>query len=143
MIKCRVRRCFPDDVQNDVFVVWIRCVAMAAPATDLQIDFDVADPSRLVVELNDGVPKIRARFFVPKSGMNHMDVTVIKRVQVVAANALVKPDLLQKALRRDFPARITQTRSGVGALSPLFVKVRVEQGHLPMMPNDALAKSRI
>src|SRR5688572_580753 len=130
-------------MQNDILVVRVRGVSVPAPAADLQIDLDVADFRGRVVELNDRVSKIRPRLFVPESGMDHAHALAVEGAQVVAPNALVKPNLLQQTFRRNIAASFAKICSRMRALAPFLIKMRIEQGHAPTIGNDALAKSRI
>src|SRR5688572_21464384 len=114
-----------------------------APAACLQVDFDVADFGGRVVELNNGVAKIRSRFLVPKARVNHADTPAVERAQIVAANALMKPNLLQQTLGRNIAAAFAQIGPGMGALTPFLVEMWIEQGHSSRFAKETLAKSRI
>jgi len=63
--------------------------------------------------------------------MNHSHAFPIECPQVIPSNPLMKPNLLQKPLRRNIArARLAQTRACVRPFAPLLIKMRIEKSHL-------------
>jgi hypothetical protein len=61
--------------------------------------------------------------------MHHAHAAAIDRAQLVAPDALMKPNLLQQSLGRRGSARFAQAGTRVRALAPFLVKMGIEQSH--------------
>ena len=75
---------FPDDVQDHAFKTCIRVVTMSAPATRMQVHFDVASHRRFAIKLNNRLTEIRAALMAPKAGMQDLDAASVERHQAIA-----------------------------------------------------------
>lgn len=72
-------------------------MAVAAPATGMQIDFDITAARRVGNDLHNGLAEIGTGLVIPESRMKNPDLFPVQGSQLIAQQPLVLPDLLEKA----------------------------------------------
>ena len=106
----------PDDVENDIFEIWISVVAVRVPAAGAQINFHVAGARRVIADLQNGAAKIRPALGAGKAGMKNADDSPVGGFERVALEALMLPDGLQQAFgRRTVSSRNTSPARRIAA----------------------------
>lgn len=113
---------------------------VSAPIAHLKINFDIPADRRSVANSHHGTTKIRSRFPIPKTWMEHPDGTTIRGLELISPNSLVVPDGLNETLgwniARGFPEfRRPQTRG-----SPLGVAIGNKQAHWPLLFRPLICK---
>src|SRR5690606_31204036 len=130
----------PDNVQQNVLKIGIAIVAMVMPAIGLQVDFHIAGFWRFTADLQKSAAKIRAGFVIPKTGVKNAHRSAVQRAELIAKEALMKPDDLQQALgqrRMGFAEE-----NGFSTLqTPLRVEAGFIRGHRNCFSSRAFAKS--
>ena len=79
---------------------------------------------------------------VPKTRMQHAQGPAIHRLQLIALEALVMPDRLQKAFRRMGAAAIAQKKARFILRAPFRIKTWTETGHDQRFSGGRPPKSR-
>ena len=83
-------------MQNHAVKIRVFIVAVGVPATGLQVNFHIARNGLFISDLQDGAAKIRAAFEAGKTRVKNPDGFSIRRLELIAFEALVLPDGLQQ-----------------------------------------------
>jgi hypothetical protein len=89
--------------------IWIPMVLVSSPAGRIQVNFHVPSHWQFTAELQNRPAKVRAGFAIPKARMQNPNFSAVQGAEVVALDALVKPDGLQEFFGRPFARRLAQT----------------------------------
>ena len=119
----------PDDVQDDVLESGVGVVAVRAPAAGVEIDLDIAGDGLRGIELDDRVAEVGSAFMAPEAGVQHENAAAIGAAQLIAEEALMKPDGLQQVFGGD----AVRFAKGVGGAEPqaaFGVKIAFAVDHL-------------
>jgi hypothetical protein len=104
---------------------------MRLPILWNHINFDITRARFLLAELEHGPAEIRPGPVIPETGMKHANRLAIAGAEIIAAEALVVPDVLQQTFGRMRGIAFAQERKSLLLRAPLSVKVRPERGHGP------------
>jgi hypothetical protein len=129
-------------MQNDILKIWITVMPMIVPTVGTQIDFDVATCCDVIADLQNGPPKIRPGFVVPKTGMKNSHRSSVQRPQLIAKEALMVPNNL-KQLFGEWRGGLAQEESFAASKPPVGVKICSRRGHRHCFSTAAFAKSSL
>lgn len=129
----------PHDVEDDVFECGIFVVTVSAPAVVANVHFDVAARGSGIAELDHGVAKVRATLDTRETGMKNPHALAVHCGQLIAAQALVLPDGLEKFFRRRV-VRVAKFSGEAVACAPFGVKVGYLGKHLELLLRRASRK---
>src|SRR5271154_2031208 len=104
---------------------------MRLPILWNDINLDIARTRFLLAELENGPSEIRPGPVIPETGMKHAHRLAVAGAEIVSAEALVVPDVLQQALRGMRGVAFAQEGRSFLLRAPLRVKVRPESRHGP------------
>jgi hypothetical protein len=102
---------------------------MSLPILWNHINFDIARTRFFQAELKDGSVEIRPGSVIPETGVKHANWLAVGGAEVIAAETLVVPDVLQQTFWRMRGIAFAQEGLGLLLRAPLSVKVRPERGH--------------
>jgi hypothetical protein len=88
---------FPDDVELNPAVGGIDVVFVAMPCGGVQVDLDIAGSGEIIAELDEGIAEVRAGLVIPETGVKNSDGLAVQGEELIAADALVLPEGLEKA----------------------------------------------
>ena len=107
-------------------------MAVCVPAIRVEVYFNIAGARRGVAELNDRAAKIRAAFAADESGVKNPHGLAVQGFQLVAEQALVLPDGLEKFFRRRGFAFAQNPCAAALQAPPGIITVRIA-GHLALL----------
>jgi hypothetical protein len=87
-------------MQNNARECRIVLVMMRLPILRNDINLNIARTRFLLAELEHGPVEIRPGLVIPETRMEHAHLLAIGGAEIIAAEALVVPDILQQAFRR-------------------------------------------
>jgi hypothetical protein len=109
-----MRRAIPDHVQDHFSKSGIDRMPVGAPIGTDRIHLHRAAYGRCVCDLDNGIPKIRAGFVIPESGVQHPHRTAIQRTKRIPLKTLALPQGLQQPLRRRLSDGVSHGRNSAG-----------------------------
>jgi hypothetical protein len=116
-------------MQNNARKFRVVFVVVGLPILRDHVDLDVTGTRFFLAKLDNGAAEIRTGPAIPETGMKHTNGLSIDGAEIVAAEALVMPDVLEEPFRWVRRIALAQERSGFLLRAPLIVKVRPESGH--------------
>jgi hypothetical protein len=116
-------------MQNDAGEGGIAVVMMGLPILREDVNFDIARARLVLAELQDSAAEIGAGLVIPKARMEHAHRLASQGAEIVAAEALMVPEVLQEAFGRMRGGAFAQEETSLLFGAPLGVKVRTQHGH--------------
>jgi hypothetical protein len=97
----------------------------------MEVDFHVANNGDFIAELQDGAAKVRTPFQAGKAGMKNANRLSLRRLELIAFEALVLPDSLQQFFGRR-RILIVECINGTTTSAPDSVKIFGARIHAPI-----------
>jgi hypothetical protein len=94
---------------------------MGVPILRQHVNLDVTRVRFLLADLQDGAVKIGSGLVIPKARMQHAHRLAVQGAEIVAAEALVVPDVLEEAFGRMWGGAFTQEETSLLFRAPLGV----------------------
>lgn len=109
-------------MEKDVAVGRVDIMSVAMPRGRMQVDFHIAGSWEVIRELDQRVTKIGTGLVVPETGMQDTDRSTIAHEELVAAQALMKPDCLEEPFRGRAVRGFPEHERAQGPSAPLRVR---------------------
>jgi len=116
---------------------------VCAPASRVQVNFDITPDRVGCIELDNCVSEVRAGFAIFEPGMKHFDGLSVQRFELVTHNALVLPNDLQELFGRRFIRAIVQCCRRTGMPPPLDVQAGRRSCHVAIAFAPVVGQSQV
>jgi hypothetical protein len=97
-------------------------MVMALPTRRFEVDLDISPEGRIGVDLDHGVPKVRASPVIPKTGMEDSHWSAVDEGEVFVTKPLVLPHELKEAFAGSSVTSLTKKRNLQRGRTPRCVR---------------------
>jgi hypothetical protein len=87
-------------MEENLGKIRISIMLVGVPAGGFNIHFNVSNPWRLAIELDDGLAEVRTRLAIQKTGVKDLQGAFVQGMKLAAPNALMPPDGLHQTFGR-------------------------------------------
>lgn len=116
---------------------------VCAPASRVQVNFDIAPDGFGRIELDNCISEVRAGFTISEPGMKHFDGLSVQSFELVTHDALVLPNDLQELFRRQFIRAVVQCCRRAGMPPPLDIQAGRGSWHVAIAFAPAVGQSQV